>query len=90
MVITRITEGGLADRDQRLKYLSCSNVTEMICFLFCDICRLHDIILRVNEMDFTRIEHQAAVDGLKAAGNHVTLVSIHDDRTSLWNIFFSI
>jgi len=26
-------------------------------------------------MDFTRIEHQAAVDGLKAAGNHVTLVS---------------
>jgi len=26
-------------------------------------------------MDFTRIEHQAAVDGLKAAGNHVKLVS---------------
>ncbi|CAF0737147.1 unnamed protein product [Adineta steineri] len=53
VVITRITEGGLADRDQRLK--------------------LHDIILRVNEMDFTQIEHQAAVDGLKAAGNHVSL-----------------
>ncbi len=39
------------------------------------ICRLHDIILRVNEMDFTQIDHQAAVDGLKAAGNHVHLVS---------------
>lgn len=36
--------------------------------------RLHDIILRVNEMDFTQIEHQAAVDGLKAAGNQVHLV----------------
>ena len=47
--------------------------------------RLHDIILRVNEMDFTRIEHQAAVDGLKAAGNHVTLVSADDHRTSPWN-----
>ncbi|CAF3465528.1 unnamed protein product [Rotaria sp. Silwood1] len=54
VVVTRITEGGLADRDQRLK--------------------LHDIILRVNSMDFTRIEHQAAVDGLKAAGNHVNLL----------------
>jgi hypothetical protein len=43
--------------------------------------RLHDIILRVNEMDFTHIEHQAAVDGLKAAGNHVSLVSF------LLNIF---
>jgi hypothetical protein len=34
-------------------------------------------------MDFTQIEHQAAVDGLKAAGNHVNLVrsmfSIVDD-----------
>ncbi len=38
--------------------------------------RLHDIILRVNEMDFTQIEHQAAVDGLKAAGNHVSLVGL--------------
>jgi len=28
-------------------------------------------------MDFTHIEHQAAVDGLKAAGNHVSLVSCH-------------
>ncbi|CAF2449682.1 unnamed protein product [Rotaria sp. Silwood2] len=54
VVVTRITEGGLADRDQRLK--------------------LHDIILRVNSMDFTHIEHQAAVDGLKAAGNHVNLL----------------
>ncbi|CAF4445313.1 unnamed protein product [Rotaria socialis] len=54
VVVTRITEGGLADRDQRLK--------------------LHDIILRVNIVDFTHIEHQAAVDGLKAAGNHVTLL----------------
>ncbi|CAF4027581.1 unnamed protein product, partial [Rotaria sordida] len=54
VVVTRITEGGLADRDQRLK--------------------LHDIILRVNTMDFTHIEHQAAVDGLKAAGNHVNLL----------------
>ncbi len=40
-------------------------------------CRLHDIILRVNQMDFTQIEHQAAVDGLKAAGNHVHLVSFY-------------
>lgn len=37
--------------------------------------RLHDIILRVNDIDFTQIEHQAAVDALKAAGNHVHLVS---------------
>jgi hypothetical protein len=28
-------------------------------------------------MDFTQIEHQAAVDGLKAAGNHVHLVSFY-------------
>ncbi|CAF0856080.1 unnamed protein product [Adineta steineri] len=54
VVITRLTEGGLADRDHRLK--------------------LHDIILRVNEIDFTHIEHQLAVDSLKAAGNHVTLI----------------
>jgi hypothetical protein len=33
------------------------------------------MILRVNEMDFTHIEHQAAVDGLKAAGNDVNIVS---------------
>ncbi len=26
-------------------------------------------------MDFTQTQHQAAVDGLKAAGNHVKLVS---------------
>jgi hypothetical protein len=43
----------------------------------CFSSRLHDIILRVNEMDFTHIEHQAAVDGLNAAGNHVSLVSCH-------------
>jgi guanylate kinase/C-terminal processing protease CtpA/Prc len=54
VVITRITEGGLAARDRRLK--------------------LHDIILRVNEKDFTQIEHQPAVDWLKAAGNHVILL----------------
>ena len=33
------------------------------------------MILRVNELDFTQIEHQAAVDGLKAAGNDVNIVS---------------
>lgn len=53
VVITRITEGGLADRDQRLK--------------------LHDIILQVNDKDFTCIKHQDAVDELKAAGTHVHL-----------------
>ncbi|CAF1315487.1 unnamed protein product [Adineta ricciae] len=53
VVITRITEGGLADRDHRL--------------------RLHDIILRVNDIDFTNIEHQSAVDSLKTAGNDVLL-----------------
>jgi hypothetical protein len=30
--------------------------------------------LRVNEKDFTQIEHQAAVESLKAAGNQVMLV----------------
>ncbi|UJR30241.1 hypothetical protein I4U23_017779 [Adineta vaga] len=54
VVITRITEDGLADRDRRLK--------------------LHDIILRVNDSDFTHIEHQAAVESLKAAGNDVVLL----------------
>ncbi|CAF1133946.1 unnamed protein product [Adineta ricciae] len=53
VVITRITEGGLADRDHRL--------------------RLHDIILRVNDVDFTNIAHQSAVDSLKTAGNDVFL-----------------
>ncbi len=48
-----------------------------------DICRLHDIILRVNEMDFTQIEHQAAVDGLKAAGVRVHLVSQYECRISI-------
>ncbi|CAF1354687.1 unnamed protein product [Rotaria sordida] len=54
VVVTRITEGGLADSDHRLK--------------------LHDIILRVNNIDFTNIEHQAAVDTLKAAESPVILI----------------
>lgn len=35
---------------------------------------LRDIILSVNEVDFTNINHQAAVDALKTAGPHVHLV----------------
>lgn len=38
---------------------------------------MHDIILRVNELDFTNIEHQLAVDSLKAAGNQVNLVRFY-------------
>ncbi|CAF4594175.1 unnamed protein product [Rotaria sp. Silwood1] len=54
VVITRITESGLADIDHRLK--------------------LHDIILRVNNIDFTNIQHQAAVDTLKSAESPVILI----------------
>ncbi|CAF3924884.1 unnamed protein product, partial [Rotaria sp. Silwood2] len=54
VVITRITEGGLADIDHRLK--------------------LHDIILSVNNIDFTHIEHQVAVDTLKSAESPVILI----------------
>ncbi|CAF0833766.1 unnamed protein product [Didymodactylos carnosus] len=53
VVVTRITENGIAAKDNRL--------------------RLHDIILRVNDIDFTNINHAAAVEALKNAGNKVTL-----------------
>ncbi|CAF3354162.1 unnamed protein product, partial [Rotaria sp. Silwood2] len=36
--------------------------------------KLYDIILRVNNIDFTDVEHQAAVDGLKTAVNDVNLL----------------
>ncbi|CAF1247369.1 unnamed protein product, partial [Didymodactylos carnosus] len=49
VVVTRITDNGIAAKDDRL--------------------RLHDIILRVNEIDFTDIHHTEAVDALKHAGN---------------------
>ncbi|CAF1086367.1 unnamed protein product [Didymodactylos carnosus] len=35
--------------------------------------RLHDIILRVNNIDFTTITHAAAVEALRNAGNKVTI-----------------
>ncbi|CAF1555736.1 unnamed protein product [Rotaria sordida] len=54
IVVTRITAGGLTDRDQQLK--------------------LHDIILRVNNINFTNIKHRTAVDILRAADNHVNLL----------------
>ncbi|CAF4461578.1 unnamed protein product [Rotaria socialis] len=54
VVITRITEGGIADIDHRLKQ--------------------HDIILRVNDISFTHIEHQVGVDTLKAAETPVFIV----------------
>lgn len=39
-------------------------------------------------MDFTQIEHQAAVDGLKAAGNHVHLVRfIHEFEENIYRLF---
>jgi hypothetical protein len=36
---------------------------------------MHDIILRVNDIDYTDIDHQPAVDTLKATKNEVHLVS---------------
>ncbi|CAF0834417.1 unnamed protein product [Rotaria sp. Silwood1] len=36
--------------------------------------KLYDIILRVNNMDFTNIKHQVARDILRTAGNHVNLL----------------
>ncbi|CAF1394517.1 unnamed protein product [Rotaria sp. Silwood1] len=36
--------------------------------------RHHDIILRVNDTDFTQIEHQKAVDTFKSAESSVILV----------------
>ncbi|CAF4456343.1 unnamed protein product, partial [Rotaria magnacalcarata] len=54
VVITRITEGGIADIDHRLKQ--------------------HDIILRVNDISFTHIQHQVGVDTLKAAETPVSIV----------------
>lgn len=36
----------------------------------------HDVILRVNTVDFTNIQHATAVDTLKSAGNVVKLVSL--------------
>ena len=51
VVVTRITEGGLADRDQSIKVRLFVYSIYFYSFLF--YIRLHDIILRVNDMDFT-------------------------------------
>ena len=45
-------------------------------FNFCVfICRLNDIIVRVNDSEIQNIPHQVAVDALKRTGNIVNLVS---------------
>ncbi|CAF3926589.1 unnamed protein product, partial [Rotaria sp. Silwood1] len=54
IVITHITENGLAYRDKRLK--------------------LYDIILRVNDIDFTNIKYQTAVDILRNSGQKIQLL----------------
>ena len=56
--------------------VACSkNKCFSICFyLFLFYTRMHDIILRVNDTDYTDIDHQPAVDTLKATKNEVHLV----------------
>ncbi|CAF1635909.1 unnamed protein product, partial [Didymodactylos carnosus] len=36
--------------------------------------KLYDVILRVNDNDFTNIKHQTAIDTLKTSGNKVRLL----------------
>ncbi|CAF1492147.1 unnamed protein product, partial [Adineta steineri] len=53
IVVSRIIENGLADRDKQL--------------------RLYDIILRVNDIDYSNIKHHIAVEILKTSGKKVSL-----------------
>ncbi|CAF3926451.1 unnamed protein product [Adineta steineri] len=53
IVVSRIIENGLADRDKQL--------------------RLYDIILRVNDIDYSNIKHHTAVEILKTSGKKVSL-----------------
>ncbi|CAF4346025.1 unnamed protein product, partial [Adineta steineri] len=54
IIITNITENGLAYRNKQFK--------------------LYDIILRVNNFDFTNIKHQKAVDILRTSGHKIQLL----------------
>ena len=81
--ITKITSGGAAERDGRLRCVATNCF--MIVFAHFEIlllklapvcrCRVNDIIASVNGVNTVEVSHEQAVAALKRAGNNVRLVS---------------
>ena len=77
--ITKITTGGAAERDGRLRCVatSCLAHVEILLLKLAPVCRcrVNDIIASVNGVNTVEVSHEQAVAALKRAGNNVRLVS---------------